>query len=100
MCVSCRERSAKRVLTRIVRTPAGMVEIDPTGKLNGRGAYLCDQRQCWERALATGNLARALNIEIPAEASVTLRDFAATRPERAAEEPVSTTGQEGQTTDG
>ena len=58
-CVVCRSTADKRTLTRLVRTPDG-VQIDPTGKQNGRGAYLCDQRACWERALETDVLAKAL----------------------------------------
>jgi predicted RNA-binding protein YlxR (DUF448 family) len=45
---------------RLVRTPDDGVHVDPTGKQNGRGAYLCDQRACWERALETDVLAKAL----------------------------------------
>jgi uncharacterized protein len=59
MCVVCREKEDKRQLTRLVRTADGVV-IDPTGKLNGRGAYLCEQPSCWERALSTDLLSRAL----------------------------------------
>src|SRR5215207_11596032 len=61
MCVACRDHTAKRVLIRVVRTVDGTVEIDPTGRKNGRGAYLCGQAACWERALKTGLLGRALN---------------------------------------
>lgn len=41
----------KRRLTRIVRTPDVGVVVDPTGKQNGRGAYVCDQTACWDRIL-------------------------------------------------
>lgn len=58
-CIVCREKEAKRQLTRLVRTADGVV-IDPTGKMNGRGAYLCEQQTCWERALSTDILSRAL----------------------------------------
>jgi uncharacterized protein len=78
MCVSCRERSAKRALVRIVRTPAGAVEIDPTGKRNGRGAYLCVDPECWERAIRSGALANALKTTIAPEAVEMLRRHAAT----------------------
>jgi len=60
MCVVCRSTADKRSLTRLVRTPDDGVQVDPTGKRNGRGAYLCNQRACWERALSTDVLARAL----------------------------------------
>ena len=78
MCVACRERDAKRTLTRIVRTPDGQVAIDPTGRQNGRGAYLCDNPGCWEKAVRGGLLTRALNISLPAEAIETLRHHATT----------------------
>ncbi|MBD3327713.1 DUF448 domain-containing protein [Candidatus Peregrinibacteria bacterium] len=52
MCVICRQRFDKRRLTRLVRTPDAGVVVDVTGKRNGRGAYLCDQPICWQKALA------------------------------------------------
>src|SRR5947207_13081577 len=58
-CVACREVLSKRSLIRLVRTAAG-VEIDPTGKKAGRGAYVHDQRRCWEQALKGDLLERAL----------------------------------------
>ncbi len=72
-CVACRDKDAKRTLTRIVRTPDGQIEIDPTGKRNGRGAYLCTQASCWQRALTTPVLARALKTEIDDTACMTLQ---------------------------
>jgi predicted RNA-binding protein YlxR (DUF448 family) len=59
-CVVCRTTTDKRTLTRLVRTPDDGVQVDPTGKRNGRGAYLCDQPECWDRALATDVLSKAL----------------------------------------
>lgn len=82
MCVTCRERSAKRTLIRIVRTPEGTVEVDATGKRNGRGAYLCDDPACWERAIASGRLAQALKVTIEPETIHALRRFAAGLPSR------------------
>lgn len=61
-CVGCRQTLAKRGLIRIVRTADGL-KVDPTGKINGRGAYLHDQRSCWEQGLK-GALAHALKIEL------------------------------------
>jgi len=55
----------KRSMTRLVRTPEG-VQIDLTGKLAGRGAYLHDLHSCWEAGLK-GALAKALKTEISAE---------------------------------
>ena len=59
-CVVCRTTAGKRTLTRLVRTPDNGVQVDPTGKQNGRGAYLCDQINCWDRALETDILEKAL----------------------------------------
>jgi uncharacterized protein len=63
-CVACRTTGAKRGLVRIVRTPQGGVEVDPTGKSAGRGAYLCRRRQCWQEALKKEGLARALRVKL------------------------------------
>jgi predicted RNA-binding protein YlxR (DUF448 family) len=57
-CVGCRQVLSKRDLMRIIRTPEG-IRYDPTGKADGRGAYLHDKRACWELALK-GSLAKTL----------------------------------------
>ena len=63
MCAACRTHRHKRDLVRLVRAPDGRVSVDPTGKMAGRGAYLCRDDACWtlaerrralERALSTG----------------------------------------------
>ena len=77
---------AKRELMRIVRTPDGHVIADPTGKKAGRGAYLHQERECWEAVLgARGRLEHALNMETPlsAEDRAALERLAATYPPRA-----------------
>jgi predicted RNA-binding protein YlxR (DUF448 family) len=79
-CVSCREAGAKRGLIRIVRTPEGDVQIDPTGRKNGRGAYLCYKPACWQRATHTPILNRALNTQLSSESLSTLSEFAAGLP--------------------
>ncbi len=61
-CVGCREVLAKKELIRIVRTSEGIL-VDPTGKLNGRGAYIHLQKECWERALK-GSLSKALRTDL------------------------------------
>jgi predicted RNA-binding protein YlxR (DUF448 family) len=76
-CVACRQTSAKRQLVRVVRTPDGSVTIDASGKRSGRGAYLCDQIECWHAGLKRGVLSRALKIEsIPEENLQTLNEYA------------------------
>jgi predicted RNA-binding protein YlxR (DUF448 family) len=75
----------KRSLIRIVRSTDG-VQVDPTGKIAGRGAYLHNQRSCWERGLK-GALARALKTELTEEERDRLSAFAETlNPEQLAEE--------------
>ena len=66
-CIQCQQVKAKRELTRVVRTPQGKVEVDEKGKNAGRGAYLCRNRVCWERALAGERLDHALKTNICAE---------------------------------
>lgn len=63
-CVGCRTVNAKRTLVRLVRTGDGRVQIDPTGKAAGRGAYLHNRRSCWVNALHTGALERALKVTV------------------------------------
>ena len=63
-CVGCRTVNAKRTLIRLVRTSEGRVQIDPTGKAAGRGAYLHNRRACWDAALHNGALDRALKLTL------------------------------------
>jgi predicted RNA-binding protein YlxR (DUF448 family) len=67
LCVVCRTTSAKRSLTRLVRTPDEGVQVDPSGKRNGRGAYLCANPTCWQKALAGDVLAKALRTSLSAQ---------------------------------
>jgi predicted RNA-binding protein YlxR (DUF448 family) len=72
--VVCRSVHNKRELVRLVRTPEGLLVVDRTGKQNGRGAYLCRQRSCWEAALKGRQLSQALKIEIGEPEQQVLRD--------------------------
>jgi len=63
-CIACRQKIDKRHLTRIVRTPDEGIIIDPTGKRNGRGAYVCEQAPCWDKIINTNLLANALKTEV------------------------------------
>lgn len=78
-CIACREILPKRSLIRVVRSPQGVV-VDPTGKLAGRGAYLHQQRSCWERGMR-GALANALKVELTPDEREGLLDYAALLPE-------------------
>src|SRR5262245_38248339 len=63
-CIACRSTEAKRGLVRVVRTAEGRAELDPTGKKNGRGAYVHETRDCWEEALKKDRLSRALKVTV------------------------------------
>ncbi len=54
----------KRQLVRLVRGPEGPVQVDPTGKAPGRGAYLHNRRSCWHKALAGHSLEQALKVTL------------------------------------
>ncbi len=85
-CVVCRQTRGKRDLVRIVRTPAGVVQVDLTGKVAGRGAYLCRMRSCWEQALTGHKLNGALKSPLSPAETAALAEFAATLPETLATE--------------
>ncbi len=74
-CVGCRQVRPKRQLIRVVRLPEGGVEVDPTGKRSGRGAYLCPQRDCWVRALERRSLDRALKTALSDQERAHLLEF-------------------------
>jgi len=71
-CVACGSTSAKRELVRLVRTPAGEVEADLTGKQAGRGAYVCRSADCWEKALRRGRLEHSLRVKLSAASRAAL----------------------------
>ena len=63
-CVACRTADEKRRFVRFVRTPDGHVEVDPSGKANGRGAYLCAKPECFDVARQRRRLDAALNVKL------------------------------------
>ena len=66
-CTGCGEMKEKKDLIRVVRTPEGDIRIDQTGKINGRGAYLCDDPACLRKAQKKRSLQRSLDTAIPDE---------------------------------
>lgn len=63
-CIACGERKEKKELIRIVKNNQGEVALDETGKLNGRGAYLCRTKDCLENVRASHKLDRVLKTKI------------------------------------
>ena len=92
-CVACRSLRPKREMVRVVRTAVGAVEIDPTGKKSGRGAYLCGRFECWQLALRRHALDRALKAELSAAERDALAAFGATQAAGAA--PAGAPGERG-----
>ena len=80
-CIACGTSRPKQELIRIVttETPADagtgkMTEVDPTGRKNGRGAYLCKKLSCLEKAIKHKGLERSLKTPVPAEVFTTLKE--------------------------
>lgn len=67
MCMGCNSKKDKRDLIRIVLSKNGEIAIDKTGKLEGRGAYICDSIDCLEKVIKTKRLERSLNTKIEEE---------------------------------
>ena len=63
-CIGCKEKKDKKDLIRIVKDKEGNITLDKTGRSNGRGAYICDNIQCLEKAIKTKALARTFEMEI------------------------------------
>lgn len=74
-CAICREKKEKKDLLRIVRRPTGEVEIDPTGKMPGRGAYICRTEECISAAEKSKRLNSALKAEVPDSVYGEIRKF-------------------------
>ena len=66
-CIGCGEMKDKSELIRVIRTPEDLIELDLTGKKNGRGAYLCKDLDCLKQARKKKSLDRSLKMAVPAE---------------------------------
>lgn len=66
-CIGCRESRDKKELIRVVKTPEGSIELDRTGRLNGRGAYLCEKEECFRKARKSNALSRSFKMAVPEE---------------------------------
>lgn len=64
-CVGCEEMKHKKDLIRIVKTAEGDFLLDETGKKNGRGAYLCAKKECFQKAVKNKGLERSFKGAIP-----------------------------------
>ena len=64
MCTGCREMKPKKELIRVVKTAEGEIKLDVTGKLNGRGAYICRNKECLIKAKKINALSRAFETNV------------------------------------
>lgn len=72
-CMGCNSRKDKKDLIRIVKNKEGVISIDKTGKANGRGAYICNNISCLEKAVKSKRLERVFETKISEEIYESLR---------------------------
>ena len=73
-CVGCGEMKGKKEMLRVLKTPEDEICLDKTGRKNGRGAYICLNQACLEKAKKTKALERSLKTEIPEEIYQTIAE--------------------------
>lgn len=64
-CLGCGDNKKKKELIRVVKTPENEILIDESGKINGRGAYICNSKDCFNKAIILNKISRSLKVEIP-----------------------------------
>ena len=72
-CVGCGEMKNKKEMLRVLKTPENVVVLDDTGRKNGRGAYLCFQKECLEKAEKNKGIERSLKMPISPDAYESLK---------------------------
>lgn len=72
-CIGCNSQRDKKDLIRIVKDKEGNISIDRTGKANGRGAYICDNIECLEKAIKSKRLNKIFETTISDEIYENLR---------------------------
>ena len=72
-CMGCNQKKGKNQLVRIVKNKDNEINIDRTGKMPGRGAYICDDIQCLEKVIKSKRLEKALDTKISNEIYESLR---------------------------
>lgn len=73
-CTGCGEMKPKKELLRVLLTPEESIELDKTGKKNGRGAYICNCSECLDKAVKTKGLEKSLKKAISKEIYESLRE--------------------------
>ena len=62
-CIGCNSQKSKKELIRVVKNKEGTISIDKTGKAEGRGAYICNNIECLEKAIKTKKLERLFEMK-------------------------------------
>ncbi len=71
-CTGCNGSFPKKELIRILKTPENEIVLDRTGKKNGRGAYICNKKECLEKAIRSKGIERSLEVPVPDEIKISL----------------------------
>ena len=66
-CIGCQEMKEKKGMVRVIKTPEETIELDTTGRKNGRGEYICPRMECFMKARKSKGLERSLKTSIPQE---------------------------------
>lgn len=72
-CIGCQEMKSKKEMMRVLKTSEDEIVLDTTGKKNGRGAYICFSKECFEKAIKNKGLERSLKTGIPQEVYESLK---------------------------
>ncbi len=73
MCLGCQEMKPKKELLRIVKNKEGAISVDTTGKLAGRGAYICKSTECFEKVKKARRLEKTFECRIDEQIYQSLR---------------------------
>lgn len=73
-CVGCHNMVSKKELIRVIKSSEGEIQLDASGKKNGRGAYICRKKECLEKAIKSHSLERSLKVSIPSEIYDSLKE--------------------------
>lgn len=74
MCIVCRQMKPKKELIRVVRGEDGVISVDPTGKANGRGAYICNSEECLSKLVKSKALNRSFKENVSPEVCESLKE--------------------------
>lgn len=66
-CVGCGQMNEKQLMYRVIKTQDGELLLDKTGRKNGRGAYICPNMECLQKAIRSRGLERSFKMQIPKE---------------------------------